>query len=428
MIKSIKNILIILVAFFLLTGCNLLKKEEVVKHQYEDLLKEITIGNTTGITEYTIYGKHFNLKGDLNNISNSNLQLVLKSEEQELVYDLFIENDTFKTNQYINRGILLENIPIGNYLVLLKQVLDEEVTYYNLINQTTYSDLEYYTMTRNNKNNKITIKYDTFNDYNYLCLEVKEQSLPNNIYDIVIDPGHGGTDSGAINGKYQEGDINLEYALMLKEALEDVGLKVKLTRKSDETLKHYGIGSRTGIPYETKAKLMLSLHLNSGKKNANGVEVYIASGDDVYLASSIANNIVNIANTKYSNNGSSRITKGVYSRVYEDSDIESAYESALEDGYIPYEIQSDTTYYYFIRETGGIITKAFSDGRNPNFDANIYYNSNYGTEAYLIELGYISNNDNLLNLLNKKEEYVKAIKESVVFYLNDGIEIEDNKE
>ena len=93
-------------------------------------------------------------------------------------------------------------------------------------------------------------------------------------------------------------------------------------------------------------------------------------------------------------------------------------KGAIEDGWEPYEIKEDTTYYYFIRETGGITTKAFADGRNPKYEANPYYNANYGVEAYLLELGYISNSKNLKILLNEKERYVKAIKESVKYYLD----------
>lgn len=39
-----------------------------------------------------------------------------------------------------------------------------------------------------------------------------------------------------------------------------------------------------------------------------------------------------------------------------------------------------------LRETGGIATKAYVDGRNPNYGKNMFYNSNIGVEAYLLEL------------------------------------------
>ena len=66
------------------------------------------------------------------------------------------------------------------------------------------------------------------------------------------------------------------------------------------------------------------------------------------------------------------------------------------------------------------MTKAFADGRNPKYEANPYYNANYGVEAYLLELGYISNSKNLKILLNEKDEYVKAIKNSVLAYVQNN--------
>ena len=413
------------VAIFLCIGCSTSSlKERVIEHKYSTLLEDIDVSNTIDVIEYTIYGKHFNLKSDsIELVNNSdNVSLVLKSIDNELEYDTFVIDEILTTNEYINRGILLDNIPVGNYLILLKVINENVSTYYNLVNKSEYDDLLYYTMTKNYKNNRIIIDNDTYENYSYMYLEVKGEKLPDDVYDVVIDPGHGGVDSGAVNGKYKEDTLNLEYGLMIKDALTDLGLKVKMTREEDVSLKTYGHGSRTAIPYETKAKLMLSVHLNSTNsyiKNG-GIEVYTASGDDLYFARDIAENIVDNTSSEYSPNTYNRIEKGVYTRVYSEDDIKDTAKSAIEEGWIPYEIKDDTTYYYFIRETGGIMTKAFADGRNPKYEANPYYNSNHGVEAYLVELGYISNSKNLKILLNEKEDYVKAIKESVLNYLNNN--------
>ena len=67
-----------------------------------------------------------------------------------------------------------------------------------------------------------------------------------------------------------------------------------------------------------------------------------------------------------------------------------------------------------IRETGGKITNAYVDGRNPEYLTNIYYNSSKGNEAYLLELGYINSDIDLKNLLNNKEGYLKAMEQSIL--------------
>ena len=66
-----------------------------------------------------------------------------------------------------------------------------------------------------------------------------------------------------------------------------------------------------------------------------------------------------------------------------------------------------------IRELGGICTNAFVDGRNTDYGANKYINSNIGLEAYLLELGYINFDKDLDNILENQDLYVQAIVKSV---------------
>ncbi len=65
-----------------------------------------------------------------------------------------------------------------------------------------------------------------------------------------------------------------------------------------------------------------------------------------------------------------------------------------------------------------MITNAYMDGRNKNYKPNKYYNSNIGLDGYLIEMGYITNSNDLSILLNKKDSYARAIKNSIKNYLN----------
>lgn len=58
-------------------------------------------------------------------------------------------------------------------------------------------------------------------------------------YDVIIDPGHGGIDSGGIGaGDIYEKDIVLDIALKMKDFLEERGLKVGLTRSDDSDVTH----------------------------------------------------------------------------------------------------------------------------------------------------------------------------------------------
>ena len=92
-------------------------------------------------------------------------------------------------------------------------------------------------------------------------------------------------------------------------------------------------------------------------------------------------------------------------------------EQANINGYNYYNITTSTPYLYMIRETGGRITNAFVDGRNTKYEANPYYNSNIGVEAYLLELGYINNYNDLKIIMNEKNNYIKAIANSIDKYM-----------
>ena len=78
---------------------------------------------------------------------------------------------------------------------------------------------------------------------------------------IVIDPGHGGRDPGAVANGLREKDINLIFARQLKKILEkDPRFKVYLTRNSDRYISLY---KRTIYAIKKNADLFISLHCNS---------------------------------------------------------------------------------------------------------------------------------------------------------------------
>ena len=60
------------------------------------------------------------------------------------------------------------------------------------------------------------------------------------------------------------------------------------------------------------------------------------------------------------------------------------------------------------------MTKAYIDGRNKEELNNPYRNSNIAAESYLLELGFINSKFDLNNLLQKKENYINAIVDSII--------------
>ncbi|MBO6078693.1 MAG: N-acetylmuramoyl-L-alanine amidase [Bacteroidaceae bacterium] len=92
---------------------------------------------------------------------------------------------------------------------------------------------------------------------------------------LVIDPGHGGKDPGAINGRNQEKAINLNVAIKMGKLIEDncKDVKVIYTRKTDVFVELY---KRADIANKASADMFISIHTNSAKnKSANGAETYL---------------------------------------------------------------------------------------------------------------------------------------------------------
>lgn len=434
---KIKRILmyVIIILVLLIVLIYALKNTESNK-EIADETKELFINTQSelvNVNKYIVYGTHLNIYGkldiNLEDININDVNLVLKNIQGKEIsfkveYDITENSITFNTSDEINDGINLEEIAEGHYYMLLK--IDSninEVNYYLLDNTTEYENIEYYTITKNNKNNKINIDTEEYLldgiTVPYMSITVKENKLPDEIYDIVIDPGHGGNDSGAVKDNYTESEITLEYCLELKDKLEELGLKVKLVRETDEYIDAYGEEGRAVIPNKVKAKYVFSVHLNSSEytMKTGGVEVYSPSNCNLYFAKLIADNIVDIADTTYSPNMLYKVQDGVYVRNYIEQEITEANEYADELDYDEYDITTATPYMFMIRETGGIATNAYIDGRNTNYGINKYYNSNMGSEGYLLELGFMTCSDDLNNIVNNKNSYVEAITRSIQEYL-----------
>ena len=94
-------------------------------------------------------------------------------------------------------------------------------------------------------------------------------------FTIVLDPGHGGTDPGAIaeNGEYEK-DLNLKIAEYLKEYLSEYDVDLYMTHEGLSE-GQYEVFDRAMFAREKNADLVLSLHLNGSESNANGAEVWV---------------------------------------------------------------------------------------------------------------------------------------------------------
>lgn len=105
----------------------------------------------------------------------------------------------------------------------------------------------------------------------------REESASQGIQTIVIDPGHGGMEPGAL-GKYgtREKDVALAIGLKLKDVIEkNLPVRVVLTRENDVSI---SLENRAAIANYNKSDLFISIHINSSfRKDAHGSETFFLS-------------------------------------------------------------------------------------------------------------------------------------------------------
>ena len=112
-------------------------------------------------------------------------------------------------------------------------------------------------------------------DYQFFKLpEIKR-----NKFYVVIDPGHGGPDPGAIGiGGLKESEVVLDVSKRVEKLLTEKGVKVRMTRNNEVNL---DLPPRVSIANRTDADIFVSIHANASRgkrRDINGLETFYYSG------------------------------------------------------------------------------------------------------------------------------------------------------
>ncbi len=184
-----------------------------------------------------------------------------------------------KSDQYISKVYTVEN----NGMVVVYVYLKPSVTY-----QVTSRNGEFQVTLDGGKAVTAQKSYNTpqsqnNNSNNTRITQTQSQSQSGNTsrgnkkYTIVVDPGHGGHDSGARGNGYNEKDIALQVATRLANNLRR-DYNVIITRDSDFFVP---LDTRAKIGNDANADFFISIHLNSSSSSsANGTEVFYFSKKD----------------------------------------------------------------------------------------------------------------------------------------------------
>ena len=177
---------------------------------------------------------------------------------------------------------------------------------------------------------------------------------------VVIDAGHGGSDSGAIGNGIIEKNLTLDISKYMYDRLKELGVPVKLTRNSDVDLPASERPQRVLDQYGNgKDVIVISNHINAG--GAEGAEVIYALRNKDTLAKKILDELEK---------------QGQLVRKY--------YQRRLPRDY-------NKDYYYMLRNT-------------PN------------TEALIVEYGFLDNTSDANKLKNNYKKYAEAVVKAITEY------------
>jgi len=189
-----------------------------------------------------------------------------------------------RNDQYISRVYTVQN----NNSVIVYVYLKPSVTYQVVSRTGQFQVTLDGGKTASRNNNSQTSRYNTTTQSqstaNTQTAQTQTQRQSNTYtptgnkkYTIVVDPGHGGHDSGARGNGYNEKDIALQVATRLANNLRQ-DFNVIITRNADFFVP---LDTRAKIGNDANADFFVSIHLNSSSSSsANGTEVFYYSKKD----------------------------------------------------------------------------------------------------------------------------------------------------
>lgn len=351
------------------------------------VLKTMHYDDTTDLGEHLYYGESLNLYnepfvlGQTDPFVGKIATLVNLCDGKEYSYVLDVT---------IDKQIALDKLPDGFYEVFIETLGTPRQ---RLISQSVLYD-EFYTVRRTNglgKEVEVVADKDliepvtegsTILDKNYVFIRVITKEVPDNVYDIVIDPAQYHTpDETVVRDDVNIGLALVDSANLLKQKLEAYGLKVLVTRSTD-VMDRWGENGRMAIVARSKAKYYISLDIDSDiNPTKHGFSMYISSYSSKSYATYIFDHYKDIDDMTWY--GSTGIT-WVATRDFMDRNAD-------------------------IRETGGKILGAARYPGSSSENASFALNNPYGVQSVVLDLLWISNAKDYELYTTRHDELIEAI-------------------
>ena len=239
----------------------------------------------------------------------------------------------------------------------------------------------------------------------FYLLSLQGQEIKNrDNFTVVIDPGHGGKDPGAVSNGFYEKIITLNTSLKLGQILQDNGIKVIYTRDRD---KFVNLLERANIANKSDAQLFISIHCNYHTSQAYGAETFVLG--------------------LHANQRNFEVAKKENSVIFFEDDYESAYAgfdpnnpesviglTLMQEEYLDKSIIAAS----YIQN--GFVNRLNRKNRNIKQAGFIVLKYTY-MPSVLIELGFLSNKKEgaYLNSPKGQSEMAEAISNAVINYKNE---------
>lgn len=328
-----------------------------------------------------------------------NYDAFLLDEPNRLVIDL--KNAEFSSTPQIRKNNLIKDFRIGN----LPKAKGKRAVFelYNNVNIKKKFTIE---PQSGKKNWRLVIDLSTQGLSDPSTRVKKQTTTGNNTKHkrtIVIDPGHGGKDPGAIGKSYRtyEKNITLSMGKELRKQLENKGFKVYMTRSTDIFIP---LRKRVAIARSYHADLFISIHADSAaNRNAKGLSVYTLSetaSDKEAAALAERENKADIIDGMDFSDNSPEINDVLISLSQNDSRNKSSKFA----GYVVNEMRQKVKLVSNAHKFAGFAVLKAPD-----------------IPSVLIELGYLSNYTEEKNLRDSayRKKLGEAITRSVVRYFKD---------
>ena len=202
-----------------------------------------------------------------------------------------------------------------------------------------------------------------------ICGPVEEPPGEGDRYQgVVVDPGHGGSDPGAVGSAFLEKDKNLQISRYMANRFEELGVPYFMTRDTDETISNQERVNRMKRPFgDVKNAIVVSNHINAG--GGEGAEVIYPLRDEPDLAQTILNELGNAGQVK----------RRVYQRT------------------LPNDPSRD--YYYIMRDTNNL-------------------------PVVIVEYGFLDNPKDSLKLQQNWENYAEAAVKAITDFMGIPYEVD----